>query len=69
MYTSSLCSQWVKSVSQLMFCIQTAPKTLLESIATNRADIAGISRRARSRTDVVPTDVKTGTSLTYAKHI
>ena len=59
----------VKSVFQLMVCLQIAPKKPTESIATKPADIVRISRRARSRTDVVPTDVKTGTHQTYAKVI
>ena len=52
-----------------MVCLQIAPTKRLESTATKRADTAWTSRRARSRTDVAPADVKLGTSQTNAKVI
>ena len=47
--------------------LQTAPTKPTESTVMKPADIARISRRARSRTDVAPTDVKPGSSQTCVR--
>ena len=50
-----------------VFFLQTAPTKPTESTVKKPADIARISRRARSRTDVAPMDVKPGSSQTRVR--